>query len=78
MKDYQYQIQTSVISIKSNLTLQYNVDLSIKSVYCKYFIEMKQNQELIIESNVQLNPYISKCENFGHQICNCGYCCVDG
>jgi len=39
---------------------------------------MKQNQELIIESPVQLNPHISICENFGHQTCDCGYCCVDG
>ncbi len=39
---------------------------------------MKQNQELITESPVQLNPQISKCENFGHHICNCGYCHVDG
>ncbi len=39
---------------------------------------MKQNQELIIETSIHLNPYISKCENFGHQVCDCGYCRVDG
>lgn len=39
---------------------------------------MRQNQELINELYFQLNPPISKCEKFGHQICECGYCCVDG
>ena len=39
---------------------------------------MKQKQELINEPLTELNPYLSKCENFGHKICNCGYCRVDG
>jgi hypothetical protein len=67
-----------VYCIITHVALQYNVDPSIKSIYCEYLIGMKQNQELIIESPVQLNPQTSNCENFGHQICNCGYCHVDG
>ena len=39
---------------------------------------MKQSQELIIKTSIHLNPYITKCKNFGHQICDCGYCHVDG
>ncbi len=39
---------------------------------------MRQNQELINELHFQLNPLFSKCEKFGHQICDCGYCRVDG
>ena len=39
---------------------------------------MNQKQELIIESIPLSNGLISKCEFFGDQLCDCGYCCADG
>jgi hypothetical protein len=39
---------------------------------------MNQEQEIITESLPVLKGQISKCESFGNQLCDCGYCCADG
>jgi hypothetical protein len=39
---------------------------------------MNQKQELITERTFESRLKISKCESFGDQTCECGYCCADG
>jgi hypothetical protein len=40
---------------------------------------MSQNHELLIAGSLsELSRNGSKCENFGNQFCNCGYCSVEG
>ena len=41
---------------------------------------LSQKQEILIAESLSacVNAGASKCENFGNQLCQCGYCGIDG
>lgn len=41
---------------------------------------MSQKQEILIAESLSasVDAEASRCENFGHQLCHCGYCGIDG
>jgi hypothetical protein len=40
---------------------------------------MNQKQQILVRDTISTpTDKGSKCENFGNQLCRCGYCCIDG